>query len=251
MSTDVSQRDRLCFFKFKEAVMKKFKAIILILIALSLTVSFVSCTKDNNPDTELPIADTEQTPNDNSNDSEALVYETITLEKVKKIIAENETFDQMVEALVKSNVKDRFDDGKRICYWLDNEGNKCVIISLIDGEIIYVETLRDPSKKLYKPEEEQDKADIEQITNDNTDLDSAVSERMTLEEVKKIIADNDTYEKILNALRERQSPDYGYGSGVTITEWWLDEEENKKIINILEQGQIYYNEILYALTQTK
>ncbi len=230
--------------------MKKFKALVLILIALSLTVSFVSCTKDNDPDTELPIADTEQTPNDNSNDSESLVYETITLEEVKKIIAENETFDQMVEALVKSNVKDRFDDEKRICYWLDNEGNERVIISLIDGEIIYAETLRDPSKKLYKPEE-QDKADIEQITNDNTDLDSAVSERMTLEEVKKIIADNDTYENILNALRERQSPDYGYGSGVTITEWWLDEEGNKKIINIREQGQIYYNEILYALTQTK
>ncbi len=65
---------------------------------------------------------------------------------------------------------------------------------------------------------------------------------MTLDEAKKIISENDTFKEITDAFKARQPyPDAMGGSGLTIIEYWLDDEGNKQI-NIIDHGAIHYVE---------
>lgn len=64
--------------------------------------------------------------------------------------------------------------------------------------------------------------------------------RMSLQEVRDIIAENDSFKDILDALYRRQEPDEVYGSGVTLIDFWLDPYGDEKISIIKEQGEIYY-----------
>ena len=69
-------------------------------------------------------------------------------------------------------------------------------------------------------------------------------ERMTLDEVEKIIAECDSFEEIMASLEARQKfPDFSGGSGISKVEYWLDPSRNKKIFIIMEQGQIYYDHV--------
>lgn len=66
-------------------------------------------------------------------------------------------------------------------------------------------------------------------------------ERMDLYEVRQIIADRGSFDDILTSFNDRQMyPDFAGGSGVSIIEYWLDPSGKEKIVIILEQSEIYY-----------
>jgi hypothetical protein len=70
---------------------------------------------------------------------------------------------------------------------------------------------------------------------------SADAPYLTLDEVKNAISDSDSYQELCQKLSSMQTyPDFIGGSGVTLTEYWLDENGNKKILLILEQEEAYY-----------
>ena len=217
--------------------MKKFKAIVLILIALSLTVSFVSCTKDNDPDTELPIADIEQTPNDNSNNSESLNVERMTLEEVKKIIAENDTYEEILSALNERQTQGQINAEKLLVFYL-SDSEVDVIHVAVGVENIAVMYLK--SETLYTGKGRLGPLELDESKHSD--------ERMTLEEVKKIIAENDNYTEIVSALMSRQTPDATYGSGMTISSFKLDDYGDE-FINIWYEGPLIRytkRELLYG-----
>ncbi len=65
-------------------------------------------------------------------------------------------------------------------------------------------------------------------------------ERMTLEEVKKIISENDTFKEIMAEFKARQPyPDFKGGSGLTWMEYWFDDAGNERIY-LYTNGQIFY-----------
>ncbi|MGM0882861.1 MAG: hypothetical protein ACQEXQ_17725 [Bacillota bacterium] len=70
----------------------------------------------------------------------------------------------------------------------------------------------------------------------------ADAKRITLPEVKDIVSNHDFKEAIAEIEKLHGVPDYIGGSGVTNKEYWLDNEGNSKIIVIVEQGQIYFEE---------
>lgn len=66
--------------------------------------------------------------------------------------------------------------------------------------------------------------------------------RISLPEVKTIVTNHDFKEAITEIEKTHGVPDFVGGSGVTIKEYWLDDEGNSKIRVIMEQGQIYFEE---------
>jgi len=67
-------------------------------------------------------------------------------------------------------------------------------------------------------------------------------QRMTLQEVRNMVAQSDCFEDVLSSLESRQTfPDFIGGSGVSIREYWLDATGNEKIVIILEQAQVFYD----------
>lgn len=49
------------------------------------------------------------------------------------------------------------------------------------------------------------------------------------------------------ALEKRQPvADNYYGSGVTLIDYYMDDEGRQKVMIIYEQGQIYYKELLFG-----
>jgi hypothetical protein len=86
---------------------------------------------------------------------------------------------------------------------------------------------------------------------------SADSPRLTLDAAKEIIAANSSFGKILDKFSEVQEyPDFTGGSGYTLTEYWLDEKGNDKILITHQQftithlvyddaGELAYGEVLF------
>ena len=69
----------------------------------------------------------------------------------------------------------------------------------------------------------------------------ADSPRLTLEELEGIIAENSDYQYIVNKLNGLYPyPDYIGGSGVTITEYWLDNNGDNRIKIISEEKNIVH-----------
>ena len=65
--------------------------------------------------------------------------------------------------------------------------------------------------------------------------------KLDLTTAKKIIADSDAFEEILSEFEKVQKyPDYIYGSGLSIREYWFDKSGYEKISIIVEQGDIAY-----------
>ena len=73
--------------------------------------------------------------------------------------------------------------------------------------------------------------------------DDSKTGRMTLAEVKEILAECDDFEEVMDSLEARQTPDFVGGSGVTLIEYWLDRSGDEKLSIILEQGQVYYDHV--------
>lgn len=77
-------------------------------------------------------------------------------------------------------------------------------------------------------------------------------ERMNLQVIENIIANSDSFEDILTALKNKQMyPDYIGGSGVTLIEYWFDSQGNEKIIIIYEQSHIFYSHVEGDMISTK
>ena len=65
--------------------------------------------------------------------------------------------------------------------------------------------------------------------------------RLTLEEVNAFIEASDSFEALMQKLKDAQAyPDYFGGSGMTLIEYWLDDCGTEKILITLEQQDIIY-----------
>ena len=78
---------------------------------------------------------------------------------------------------------------------------------------------------------------------DTESSDTPKTGRMTLAEIKEILAECDDFEEVMDSLEARQTPDFVGGSGVTLIEYWLDRSGDEKLSIILEQGQVYYDHV--------
>jgi len=77
----------------------------------------------------------------------------------------------------------------------------------------------------------------EKIIKGEIDADSP---KLTLERALSIIAEHDSFADILSEFEKVQEyPDYAGGSGISIREYWLDENGEEKILIIKEQGEIF------------
>ncbi|WP_127530257.1 hypothetical protein [Paenibacillus kobensis] len=70
----------------------------------------------------------------------------------------------------------------------------------------------------------------------------ADARRMTLNEVKQIVAEYDFVQAVAELDKTFGAPDFEGGSGVTMKQYWLDDEGSKKISVIVEQAEIYYED---------
>ncbi|CAH1197725.1 hypothetical protein PAECIP111893_00915 [Paenibacillus plantiphilus] len=73
-------------------------------------------------------------------------------------------------------------------------------------------------------------------------------ERVKLSEVRDVISNNDFESSLRDIEKIHGAPDYVGGSGVTIVEFWLDDKGKERISAIIEQGEIYYNQMLDEFT---
>lgn len=65
--------------------------------------------------------------------------------------------------------------------------------------------------------------------------------RLMLEDAKKIVSEAASFEEAKKRFAEWQPwPDFAGGSGVSLVEYWFDDEGKEKILMLLEQGQIYH-----------
>ncbi len=176
-------------------------------------------------------------PDDSTVDTSA----RMTLQEVKDIIKQNDTFEDIMAALEQRQpVADNYsytDRATYVYYWMDDEGAQEVVITYEPGKIkhiVYTETLFDKTK----PE-------LSEVgTKDDP---TSSSDHMTLQEVKDIVRQNDTFAEIMAALEKRQPvADNYYGSGVTLIDYYIDDEGRQKVMIIYEQGQIYYEELLFG-----
>lgn len=104
---------------------------------------------------------------------------------------------------------------------------------------MFNEPLKDESSAVLSNDE------ISKVQPDDSTVDT--SARMTLQEVKDIVRQNDTFAEIMAALEQRQPvADNYYGSGVTLIDYYMDDEGRQKVMIIYEQGQIYYKELLFG-----
>ena len=101
---------------------------------------------------------------------------------------------------------------------------------LNDKQIEQVKTLRENRRMgLFLRKEAIIRGDIQEDTP-----------RLDLETAKKIITENEAFRNILLEFDKfHGAPDCVYGSGVSIMEYWLDENGYEKIYVILEGGKIW------------
>lgn len=66
------------------------------------------------------------------------------------------------------------------------------------------------------------------------------AKRLKLNEVKNLISNNDFKAAVDKIEKMNHYPDFEGGSGITIKEFWLDENGFQKILVLVEQEQIFY-----------
>ncbi len=219
--------------------MKTIKPIVFILCLTMFVALFSACDMFNEPvkDESSAVLSKDETPETSSDDNSVTTSARMTLQEVKDIIGQNDTFEDIMAALEERQpVADNYIYGERatsIFYWMNDAGTQYVNVVREQEQIEYSETLFDKTKQ--------------ELSEIGTKDDQAVSSgHMTLQEVKDIIRQNDTFADIMAALQKKQpvADDY-YGSGVTLIDYYMDGEGRQKVMIIYEQGQIYYKEILF------
>lgn len=219
--------------------MKTIKQIVFILCMAMIAAVLSACDMFNEPvkDESSAVLSNDEISKVQPDDSTVDTSARMTLQEVKDIIEQNDTFEDIMAALEQRQpVADNYsytDRATYVYYWMDDEGAQKVVITYEPGKIehiVYTETLFDKTK----PE----------LSKVGT---KASSGHMTLQEVKDIVRQNDTFAEIMAALEKRQpvADDY-YGSGVTLIDYYMDDEGRQKVNIIYEQGQIYYDELLFG-----
>lgn len=68
-----------------------------------------------------------------------------------------------------------------------------------------------------------------------------IEKRLDMETLKQIVAESESFNDAFEALKKRQPwPDFAGGSGLSIVEYWFDDEGSEKAFIYVEQEQLFY-----------
>lgn len=203
----------------------------------------------------------------------------ITLDEITEFVDNSATYEEIAKRLNMAQEYPDFCGGSGVTnieYWLNDNGSKKILLIPEQKDIIYVACSESgniiDTQVLYSATNEISLADYEivligsfkiyngiddtvanttttapAVTNLETRVTTTTTakvfptERITFEEVDEIITQTNSFDVIYAKLQKLQnSPDLVDGSGLTLVEYWFDDEGSEKILVMIEQKQIYH-----------